>query len=896
MKTYIIFLASVFLSLNTIGSDQLIYKKPISNESYFIENKGQWNKDVLYLCRMKGMDFWITTYGFILTYYEITSRNQGTFFKQPYSLKAAEQKNITGQRIIVRFINNNTHVETIGKLKQKTYFNYFYGNNPEKHQSNVSLYKEVLVKNIFHGVDIRYYFDCGFLRFDFIVHPGVNPEIIRFKLEGQDKITVKEHQIMFTTIFGETFITELNSYQAENLIPSRFIAQQNYLGIHTGNYDKNKTLIIDPIIFSAFIGGVGYDESYDIAVDRMANVYITGQTCSPNFDTTAGTFQVTMQGEADVFVSKFNPTGSNMIFSTFIGGVKSECAYTLAIDDNFSIWISGETSSEDFPATSQVYQNNLEGKTDIFLVKLNSQGNLLIFSTMIGGDDNDVPTDLVIDSKNNIYLTGFTYSPNFPVTTDAFQQTLEGGSDGFVIRFNGNSTEIEFATLLGGKDIDIAYGIALDNSHCIYLTGLTLSQDFDITNGTFQTYSAGGIDGFITKMNSDGSSLIFSTYMGSSDDDLGKKIIVDTNSNIYIVGYTNSANFPVSSQVIQSSAGGNGDVFLIKLNSEGNSIIFSTFLGGSHIDYANDMAMDKFGNIVITGMTSSTDFPTLGDSTQLTFGGGYCDAFMCAINSTGTMLLYSTFAGGEDDEWSQALAIDVNNEIYVTGMTYSQHFHLPENTFHSLNCGDGDVFVIKYTPVDLLPVEYLNIRAYWEGQTGVIEWTTANENNSYGFYIERMINNQFVELGFIPSSNDSIGNQCYRWYDESLDNLTENLIVYRIKQLDYNGKLTCSPPVYLIRRDEAGNFSSKFQVECLYPNPVRQGNKPILIINAYAESTIQINIMTTSGNIISKIPLSIQPGMNKCEIPTDKIEPGNYFLSVYNSFYNVAIPLVVMSD
>ncbi|MCX7696278.1 MAG: SBBP repeat-containing protein [Bacteroidales bacterium] len=842
------------------------------------------------------MDVWITKDGMVLTFIEARN-NQAIIRKNSLSFqKPSGEGHLKGQRVILKFLHQNSEIHHTGKLKLQSYHNYFLGNDPQKHKSQIALYREIVMKEIYQGIDIRYYFDRGFLRFDFIVHAGANLDQICFTLEGHDKLVFVNNQITFSTILGECSINDLRSYQEEETISSKFVKENNLFFIKTGPYDKTRTLIIDPVIFSAYVGGSGYDESYDIAVDEMKNVYITGQTCSPNYDITPGVFQINSQDDANAFVTKFNSTGTEMIFSTYIGGSKCESAYGLCVDADHNIFIVGETSSEDFPSTSHAFQNNLTGNINLFMVKLNMLGNSLIYSTFTGGTGNDIATDLAIDNKYNVYVTGFTFSDNFPITENAFQQTNDGGSDVFVIRFSAHEMKMDFSTLLGGCADDIPNGIAIDNNRFIYITGITFSHDFDITTNTFQTSYGGMMDGFITKIDPTGSQLIYSTYVGSENDDYAKKIATDEEGNAYVVGYTYSVDFPTTSSTIQPTYDGNGDAFILKLNPEGNFLIFSTLLGGNGFECAQDIALDKSKNIVITGMTSSTDFPTLGDTIQLIFGGGYCDAFLSMINSSGSLIIYSTFIGGSDDEWCHALAIDNNNEIYVTGFTYSEDFSLPENSFHSLYSGNGDVFVIKYTTIDLLPVVYLNIHAYWDNQTGVIEWVTATENNNQGFFIERMIDGKFTEIGFVQGSGNSREIRTYHFFDKDLLNSNENIFIYRLKQIDYNGNYFLSIPFYLNKQNDVTCSKDDFQTCFLFPCPVPSKSDLSLVFNVLAETKVNIKLYSINGISIFEKTVHASEGMNEFKLYLDHIPAGNYFVVLQSTSKHRTLPLIVLSD
>ena len=296
-------------SSKTLSADQQTQLEKVSSNLVFIENKGQWRSDVLYLCRMSGLDAWITKYGVNYTFYKL-EEVASTERKEHAIPDKFEHKdyNMIGHRVLMKLQNYNPNPAREGKEKQEGYYNYFIGNDPSKHASYVKLYKEVVVKDVYKGIDIRYYFDKGGLRYDYVVHPGADPSQIAFTLEGSDKTYVNEKgNLVFTTRFGEVAMAELKAYQEGDRkeVKSRFVKRGDKWGIALASYDKTQTLIIDPLVYSTYIGGSGNDEGGAIALDGSGNAYVTGWTWSTDYDVTPGAFQTTYGGGySDVFVTK----------------------------------------------------------------------------------------------------------------------------------------------------------------------------------------------------------------------------------------------------------------------------------------------------------------------------------------------------------------------------------------------------------------------------------------------------------------------------------------------------------------------------------------------------------------------------------------------------------------
>ena len=354
-----------------------------------------------------------------------------------------------------------------------------------------------------------------------------------------------------------------------------------------------------------------------------------------------GAFDTTYNGGGtlDVFVTKLNPTGSGLVYSTYLGGSNHEYANGIAIDSSGNAYITGVTYSTDFPTTAGAFDTTFNGgQYDAFVTKLNATGSGLVYSTYLGGSFDDVGYGIAIDSSGNAYLTGFTTFTDFPTTAGAFDITYNGGQyDAFVTKLNATGSGLVYSTYLGGSEShDIGFGIAIDSSGNAYVTGYTISGDFPTTAGAFDTtYNGGfGSDVFITKLNATGSGLVYSTYLGGSaqGQDIGRGITLDGSGNAYVTGYTLSTDFPTTSGAFDTTYnGGAHDVFITKLNATGSGLVYSTYLGGSFDDRGNGIAIDGSGNVYVTGYTSSTDFPTTSGAFDTTHNNS-TDVFVVKLN------------------------------------------------------------------------------------------------------------------------------------------------------------------------------------------------------------------------------------------------------------------------
>ncbi len=506
------------------------------------------------------------------------------------------------------------------------------------------------------------------------------------------------------------------------------------------------------LLFSTFLGGSAADQAFAVAVDSTGDAYVTGSTISANFPI-KGPLQNVNRGNTDVFVTKIKGNGSQLIYSTFLGGSQFDEAYAIAIDPGGNAFVAGATTSNDFNTVNAFQPNNAGGGFDAFLARINSQGSALAFSTYFGGTGVDIAYGVTVDGNNNGYITGNTFSTDFP-TQNALQAANGGNSDAFVARFNISGTaliystylggtggdfgrgiavdanaqayvmgrtastdfntknplqstnrgnfdvfvsklsisggQLVYSTYLGGTSDDLGFGIALDPSGNAYVTGDTRSTDFN-TKNPLQAANRGGLDAFVTKINANGASLDYSTYLGGSGEDLASSIALDTAGNAYITGYTSSNDFPVVG-AIQAISKGGLEVFVSKIFADASSIAFNTYFGGNGSDTANAIAVDSSGNAYITGATTSTNFPTRNPIQAVNRGG--LDAFVAKFNSQGTNVIYSTYLGGTFGDGGRGIAVDPAGNAFVTGSTFSDDFPV-QSAFQPTNRGQGDAFITR---------------------------------------------------------------------------------------------------------------------------------------------------------------------------------------------------------
>src|SRR3989442_679598 len=512
-------------------------KLPLSFEA----NQGQTEPQVKFLSRGSGYTLFLTSTEAVLM---LTKADAHAKHRIPGEARLVEPEKGAGTVLRMKLLGANPApaVAGVGELPGKS--NYFVGNDPKKWRANVPTYAKIEYRDVYPGVNLVYYGNQRQLEHDFVVSPGADPKAITLAFEGMDGVAIDAlGDLVLRADGGEVRLRKPIVYQEQDgqraVIPTRYVLKaEREVAFEVAAYDATKPLIIDPVLaYSTYLGGSGGDQGFGVAVDAVGNAYVTGFAGSSDFPTTAGAFQ------------------------TAFGG----------------------------------------GEADAFVTKLNPTGSALVYSTYLGGDGFDPGDGIAVDATGNAYVTGLTFSTNFPTTPGAFQTTPKFASDAFVVKLNAAGTALVYSTFLGGDGFDQGHGIAVDAEGNAYATGGTSSTNFPTTTGAFRTTFGGRSDAFVTKLNGDGSALVYSTYLGGFSSDRGNAIAVDAAGNAYVAGLTFSTNFPTTPGAVRETFGGIFDAFVTKLNPAGTALVYSTFLGGSSLDEGFGIAVDTAGSGYVAG-------------------------------------------------------------------------------------------------------------------------------------------------------------------------------------------------------------------------------------------------------------------------------------------------------
>jgi hypothetical protein len=657
---------------------------------YLIPNQGQWPKEVLFAYKTGGLNAFITQKGVIFDFYKITSASQDI------SRFPKHDGIVTGQVVRLEWNGCNFPQPEFSNPENKTAFHFITMNGAFSVEET---FKEIILKNIYPKTDLRWYIQDGYLRFDFILHPGANPNLIKMKLDGCSAFINEGQQLILNTQIGDVKICDLHAYQEnrdyKKNVFTRWKQENNTFQFHIGSYNATIPLIIDPLVFSTLIGSSANEGGYAIARDNNGDLYIAGETYGAGFPTTTGSYSTTLAGNKDGFISKFNSNGSSLIYSTFIGGSSADVIYGIYVNNNGEIIACGSTSSSNFP-TFNAYDNSYNGgPTDGFLLKLNSTGSNLLFSTFLGGSSDEEAYAVYPDTTGRILVVGYTSSANFPVQA-GYDMSHNGLTDGFVSCLTANGMTLAYSTFIGGSSNDYVYAVRTNTLGQVIVAGSTTSGNFPVTSGAYDNSYGGATDAFVSALNFQGNNLDFSSYLGDTGTEEIYGIDVNLNNNIiYATGYTNSSNFPTTAGVISTTKNTGYDAFISALAPNASTLNASTFYGGNSDDYAYCIDVNGNGDVFVSGYVASNNLALSANAYDPSYNGGSYDAFVLKTNSGLTSVQYGTYIGGNGIDGGQAIVSDNLGYAWLTGFA-SSTFPVTLGAYDiSFNGSTYDAFLLK---------------------------------------------------------------------------------------------------------------------------------------------------------------------------------------------------------
>jgi hypothetical protein len=605
----------------------------------FEANQGQTDPQVKYTARGNGYSVFLTAND---TVFAITSAKhpaaRPSRIPGMHSQPQATEK-MQSAAIDMRLVGGNLKPEIVAGNEIPGVINYYAGSDPKNWHTGVKQYSSVSYREVYPGVNMVFHGAQRQLEFDFVLSPGADPKTIGLGFKGAQKLaTDASGNLVLTSSAGEVVLHKPVAYQEKD--GKRQIVAAAFQ-VKRGN--------------EVGLNLGAYDRGQELVIDP------------------------------------------SLSYATYLGGTAEDDAYAIAIDGTGDAYVTGQTASPNFPTVAGAYSSTGKGGFDVFVSKVAANGASLVYSTYIGGSLDDSGNAIAVDGSGNAYVAGGTNSSDFP-TPGGHQTTSGGALDAFVLELASSGGSLIFGTYLGGTGNDVANGVAVDTTG-VYVVGSTGSSNFPVTTGSFQGALVGTSNGFVTKLNTSGSSLDYSTYLGGSSD-FAAAVAVNS-GQAYVTGATSTPTFKTTPGVVQPTCGSdtncNGglqDAFVTVLNSSGGALVYSTFLGGEGKDQGLGIAVDSSGDAYVTGLTQSILHFPLKSALQGTFGGGTQDAFVTELNPTGTALVYSTFLGGSLDDAGSSIAVDGSKNAYVTGQTTSTNFQIASATQGTLG-GLADAFVTE---------------------------------------------------------------------------------------------------------------------------------------------------------------------------------------------------------
>lgn len=731
MKNYVLIICLLLFGgqsakLHAHGEEHL------NKKIQFVPNEGQWKDPFRYQGRIKGADLYLENNG--ITF--VTGAKENPSLIEQHKLGFEKDPILKFHAYQFTWTNGNSFPKIIPLQKRPEYHNYYLGKDKSKWKSNVGVYEGLLYENVYSNIDFHIYEEKELAKYDFIVKPGGNPDFIKTKYKGVDDLTLKEGYLYIKTSVGT--IIEMKPYAYQDIDGKRVTVACNYklddnktISYDLPNsYNNKHTLVIDPTMsFASLTGSIADNWGFTATYDNNGNLYAGGIVMGVGYPTTLGAFQTNYGGgvvggnfgmDCDISISKFSATGTNLIYSTYIGGSGNEMPHSLVVDNNNNLILSGKSTSINYPTTTNSYDTSHNGNFDLIISKLNATGTAMIGSTYIGGSGNDAVnisanynvasslkhnygddsrSEVIVDNAGNIYVVSNTNSNNFPVTSGAAKSAITGTQDGVFVKLNPTLSTLLYSTLIGGSSNDGAYSIVLNkNQTDIYISGGTESTDFHTTSltGSYQNTYNGNIDGFVMHFSNPTTgipTLINSSYIGTNAYDQCYGVQTDYSGNVYLMGQT-MGSFPVS---LGTYTNANGRQFIIKLNTSLSTRIFSTIwgqtLGATAPSTSPNISpvaflVDTCENIYISGWgglttsasntTSTYNMPITNDALQSTTDGS--DFYFIALSKNAQNLLYGSYFGA------------VNKQEHVDGGT--SRFDPNGVIYQALcaSCGNGSAY------------------------------------------------------------------------------------------------------------------------------------------------------------------------------------------------------------
>ncbi|QPJ61781.1 MAG: hypothetical protein G3M70_07750 [Candidatus Nitronauta litoralis] len=828
----------------------------------FEKNEGQVSDQVKFLSRGRGYNFYLTpTESVMVLSKAVEDKTTATNVSRksdPLNRLASLENPPKMERAVVRMqvVGANDKAVIKGEEKLASTSNYFIGNDQSKWRQGVANYKKVHYEDVYEGIDLVYYGNQNKLEYDFIVKPGANPNNIELKFSGADKVSLDDQgNLVLQTNVGDVvqhapIIYQIINGKRETVKGEYILKQNNRVAFHITSYNPDHNLVIDPVLgFSTYFGGSGKDLSWSIAADENNNIYVTGNSSSPDFPTLSSIPGGTNVGTIFLFKIHHQNGIPSLAYSVLLGGLQDDRGDGIDLDSLGNVYIAGFTESTNFPLV-----NEIEGDStglDAFIVKLEEINEIpsLAFSTYLGGSVGDGASDIKIGNFGDIFITGWTSSSDFDTKNSI--KTHSGGFDVFVLKIqetNGNFN-LAYSTLLGGSGLDVPSKLAVDNLNQVYVAGRTGSTNFDLLNEIEGDSEDGLDDMFVFKLEETNNipSLVYSTYLGGKGDDRAWSITADNFNNVFVTGYA-SQDFNTVNPLQENHPGYDGIFFKLEETNGVPELAFSTYLGGVNGGAAYGICRDSNKNIYLVGISVGDGFIQVNPIAPFA---EIDDIFVMKLRerSNDFSVLYSTYIGGNNSEYAIGCSADSSGNVYVSGATLSSDF-LTKNSLQSFN-GDFDIIAFKLSD-PVLP----NLTNDFNNN----ESSDILATHSSGILVSALIENSvFEDLGFLLQADPAAGWTVNATGDFNGDKKADLLLYntttgeYRTVLLDGTSVLSDTvvftiDPVIGVEPRGVGDFDGDGEAEIIIYHPPSGFTGLVYLVNGAFSSFEEATTIDVAGN------------------------------------------------
>jgi gliding motility-associated-like protein len=655
-------LFSTFFCLAQLLGFIQMYAGP-SSQLHFVENARQWNNQVLFKSDLPGGHVFLTKEGFRYSFYDQKDLEK-VHEERHHDFYKSYQVPVHCYAYDVQFKNARINCEVKPINQRNFYHNYFLGNDPKKWAGHVGVFEGVQYQQLYEGIDLHVYSVGTSLKYDLIVHPKTKPGQIIMQYKGIQPVLKENGNLMLELGFNQIEESSPYTYQMIDgqkvTVPSRYVLKGDELSFEfPEGYNRNYDLIIDPtLIFATYSTSTATTYGFSATYDLSGSLYAGGECFNTGWPSSVGAFQLIFAGGVDAGINKYTPAGNALIYSTYYGGSGYDLPNNMVVNAANELAMTGSTGSSNLPLTAGAYDNTLGGQSDAYVVRFNATGTALLGATFVGGSNSDAQNtfnlspnygdanrgEIYYDGPSDVVVAVSTQSNDFPITAGAFQTTFGGGTqDGCFFKLDGTCSNLIFSTYLGGSNDDACFAVVKNSLGNWVLTGGTESNNFPTTGAGYQiVYQGGTADGFVSILDPGASTMISSTYLGTSDYDHGFKIQVDPNDTVYVCGQTQGAGFPVSAGVYSNPGGG---IFIAKLTPSLNNIALSTRIGQTSGLVPTAFLKDNCGNVYFTGFQAQAGLPLTANAYQSTPGGFW----LSVLSGDFSNLVYATYMGASGD-------------------------------------------------------------------------------------------------------------------------------------------------------------------------------------------------------------------------------------------------------